>query len=228
MFQKFLSDLQQALKRLPLEDREKISAYYTELYFDKKDIGQSEEDIIVSFGNVGLIAERILKENPNRTDNSFTENKSPLTFGVQNSNNSSQQKNIPFDTKKIEEYSENQGYNCEIVNNQLISNFDSNSYYNHSLANNTKVVVNNSKDPIKYTFKLCAINLLSYALFFTAIIIIYAFFYRYTTSCIESIQEILLYVGLFLITIGGALILFGFFILCRKFKKKIKANYTNS
>lgn len=56
-------ELDECLRSLPVEEREKVFSYFSEMYADKRDAGLSEREIISEFGAPYDVARRILNEN---------------------------------------------------------------------------------------------------------------------------------------------------------------------
>lgn len=63
---KFLEELSKNLSKLPNKERKILIDFYSELIDDKIEGGQSEEEVIASFGSVNVLSERLLIENTNR------------------------------------------------------------------------------------------------------------------------------------------------------------------
>ncbi len=61
--------LKKKLSPLGKEEKEKIIAYYDELYYDKKDAGLSEEEILAEFGTPEAAAEKFIEEYGGKKDN---------------------------------------------------------------------------------------------------------------------------------------------------------------
>lgn len=62
----FLNELSRGLSRLPNKEKKVLIDFYSELIDDKIEGGQSEEQVIDSFGSINVLVERLLIENPNR------------------------------------------------------------------------------------------------------------------------------------------------------------------
>ena len=64
--EKFLAALRRRLRVLPVDEVERILAYYREMIDDKVESGWTEEDAVKEYGSVSALAQKILAENPNR------------------------------------------------------------------------------------------------------------------------------------------------------------------
>lgn len=64
--EQFLRNLRRMLRRLPPDELERILAYYREMIEDKVENGQAEEEAVRGLGDIRLLAQKILAENPNR------------------------------------------------------------------------------------------------------------------------------------------------------------------
>lgn len=244
MFQKFLADLQQSLKRLPLEDRERISEYYTELYFDKKDHGQNEDDIVISFGNISLIAERILRDYQSRIENpNFNDYTSPLGQNYnttvppinQNCGYAAQSTNTDYTTTiPNNQYNTNQnakaptqptaqGYTHQYTQqntNHSAANNGQKSYTNTSYLGNPSATSNKSTVTSvgNNTIRNIILNICAILCTFfgiTLLIAVGVLIYMMITY-----GQYLLFAGLIAIILGISFISFGFSSLFRKYTKK--------
>lgn len=61
--QEFFNILEQLLKLLPKHERERMKVYYDEIIEDYIENGFTEEEAVEKLGNVGSIAEEIIREN---------------------------------------------------------------------------------------------------------------------------------------------------------------------
>lgn len=61
-FTRFLKDLDAALADLPPEEAARIRDFYSELYYDAVENGQSEEEAVAALGDVGDIRDKTLAE----------------------------------------------------------------------------------------------------------------------------------------------------------------------
>lgn len=64
--EQFLRNLRRMLRRLPADELERILSYYREMIEDKVESGQTEEEAVRGLGDVHILAQKILAENPNR------------------------------------------------------------------------------------------------------------------------------------------------------------------
>ncbi len=64
--EQFLRTLHSLLKDLPEDELERIIAYYREMIEDKVENGQTEQQAVAGLGDIRILAQKILAENPNR------------------------------------------------------------------------------------------------------------------------------------------------------------------
>lgn len=70
-------ELEGYLRDLPEEERQKIFAYFSEMYADKRDAGMSEREITAEFGAPYDVAQRILHENSFGNDGEEPDGQTP-------------------------------------------------------------------------------------------------------------------------------------------------------
>lgn len=64
--EQFLRTLHSLLKDLPEDELERIIGYYREMIEDKVENGQTEQQAVAELGDIRVLAQKILAENPNR------------------------------------------------------------------------------------------------------------------------------------------------------------------
>ena len=62
----FLNKLSHLLSSMPKSERQRILDFYREIIEDRMENGESESEIIAEFGDIDLLAQKILAENPAR------------------------------------------------------------------------------------------------------------------------------------------------------------------
>lgn len=63
---RYLKNLSRLIRRLPDDERERILEFYREIIEDKIENGEPEEQAVRELGDAGILAQKILSENPNR------------------------------------------------------------------------------------------------------------------------------------------------------------------
>ena len=64
--ERYLKNLSRLIRRLPDDERERVVEFYREIIEDKMESGETEEQAVGELGDVRILAQKILSENPNR------------------------------------------------------------------------------------------------------------------------------------------------------------------